>query len=370
MTDRLFRTALILVLALVGLTSPVQSANALQGSPELTTYEAELMDWNIQIAWPNFALQDAALEEYPHGRGERVYVSGVDTLAFAEIAFFDDEDTPEQTIAVMLNEFESTSQSFAIIDQGVSEGSSYALARFQISDEFSGYFYIEVAPDVSENVDVAQSLYTINVDFLAQLTLAREEISVAGNAFLGEPAVDLEALITADQLTSTPTAQATPAVSGYVFQATGSELRVQPPVTFDYPLIQDDLEAAYISSSSGFGFAGYMRQPTENAEKVIDAIFSQAPAGEEAPVRLHLQQDREQALAVYRIAIDGGYTVMVIEVTRVGTDLWQIEALAVSENDVLMELATFQQSVTIDEEPFLDSITVEEIDDILAANQP
>ena len=356
--------------ALLLMLVPIGPALAAQAPDAETTYDAELLNWEIKVTGPTFALQDTALEEYPHGRGERIYVSGVDSLAFAEIAFFDDADTPDQTIDVMLSEFENTSQSFTTLDRGESDGVSYAFVKFQISDEFSGYFYIEVAPDVSGNTDFAQSLYTINEDFLTSLSLAQAEIIIQGNAFLGAPAIDLDAIVAADLAAATPLAQATPARTGYTFQTVDGELQVQPPVTYDYPLLTNHLEAAYISSPVGFGFVGYQRQETDSAAAVIESIIAEAPMGEAAPRLLELQENGEHATAVYRIAIDGGFTIMVIDVTNVDANSWQIEALAVRESDFLAEMATFQQAVMVNGTPFLDAISVEEVDAILNTNKP
>lgn len=363
--------AIAMLVALVIVLLPVNPGVSAQPGAEPTTFETEILEWDLRITGPNFALDDVALEEYPHGTGERIYVSSVNTLAFAEIAFFDDSDTPEQTIDVMLSEFEAASRDFTLIESGEIEGVYYALARFQVSAELAGYFYIEVAPDISENVDLVQSLYTLDADFVEQLQIASEEISVNGNAFLGETVIDVETVIAADaSQQATAVAEATPARSSFAFRTTESVVDVRSPVSLDYDNDNGTLEAVFVSTEAGYGIVGYIQQQAGSPEDMLDVIFATAPIGDDAPIRLHFEGDTERVLAVYRIAIDGESTIMVIEVSSAGTDLWLVEAVAVNESAIVAELEVYQQSIAIDGEQFLAGVSGVELVEILRRNQP
>ncbi len=330
-------------------------------------YTSELTGWEVAVAGPDFALQDAAVEEYPHGRGERITIGGVDSHAYAEVAFFDDKDSPEQTIAVTMREFQATSQNFTILDNGSINGSSYALATFRLNENVSGYFYMEVEPDVVGNVDFAQSLFTLNLDFPEQLALASDQITVADQPFLSAPAVDVAARI-AEHQAANPVA--TPSLSSYEFETFPSTVEVRPPVSLDYSSNANGFEAVNVSTDTTYGILGYMQQEADTPVDVLDSIFAGAPRGDEAPRLVHSEESRERVFAVYRIHRDGDVTVMVVVVTAVAPNVWRVEALAGPEEGIAAELEVFQQSVTLDEAPFLDIGSGDTLTDILTGNQP
>lgn len=334
------------------------------------TYKTTLTEQDIRITGPNFALDDVALEEYPHGQGERVYVSSTNTRSFAEIAFFDDTDSPEQTIDVMMADFESTSQQFEIITSGNADGVFYSLASFRLTAELSGNFYIEVAQDVSGNIDLVQSLYVLNDDFGKQLAFASEEVSIGGNAFLGVTAIDVAAVIADHEAISASTPVATPGPTEYAFKWTDSTVNVQPPLSLDWDATSGVLESVFISSDVSFAYVGYMRLPESSPESALDAVLEGTPAGESPPVLLHTAGDSERITAVYRIASDSGFTILVIELHATDEELWQVEALAGPEAEIVSEVEIFQKAVTIDGTGFLDQVSADELETILSNNQP
>lgn len=334
------------------------------------TLDTALTGQELRVTGPNYALDDVALEEYPHGQGERVYISSVNTRSFAEVAFFDDADSPEQTISVMMSDFEATSQQFSIVDSGNSDGIYYSLATFQLSDELSGYFYIEVAEDVNGNIDLAQSLYAINEDFAEQLAIASDEISLGGNAFLGVTAIDIPLVIAEYEEVIASTPEATPGPQDYSFEWTDSVVKVQPPLSLDRDSQNDVLESVFISSDVAFAYVGYLNLPGVTPESALESVFEGAPSGQSAPVLLHSEMSGERIWAVYRIAIDGEVTIMVIEMHATSGDLWQVEALAAPEKELLTQVDIFQQAVTIDGAGFLDSLSVDQLELILNSNRP
>ena len=360
--------AITVLLALLVAALPfIQPASARQDDQRLDT---TLTGQEIRVTGPNFALDDIALEEYPHGQGERIYISSVNTRAFAEIAFFDDSDTPEQTINVMMADFESTAHQFAIVDSGINGSIFYALAWFQLSDEFSGYFYIEVAEDVDGTTDLAQSLYVINDDFWQQLQIASSEITLSNNAFLGETVIDVREAIAdyESELASTP--QATPGPEDYSYEWVDSTVTVVPPLSLDWNAKDEQLESVYISSDIAFAYAGYLNLPDSTPEDALRFIMEGDRGGGAAPILLESEGSGERIWAVYRIPVDGAYTIMVIELNVASGDLWQVEALAAPEADVLAEVVKFQEAVTIESEGFLDTTSVDQLETILDTNRP
>lgn len=364
--SRMLRIALS-ALTLLMLMSAVPASTLAQTGTEGDPYKSEILEWNISVSGPNYVLEDVALEEYPHGRGERLYVSSVDSLGFVELSFFDDSDSPGQTIEIMLRDFESASESFTLLESGDEEGVFYALARFDIDQSLTGYFYIEVVQDIEGTVDFSQSIYTLNTDFLKQLEIARDEIDMNGLAFMSSPVIDLNATIAADEAatTSTPEHIATPQTGEYTFASGPATLSVQAPIALDFPYSTSDLDVKFLASPNGFGVVGYILQESDSAEAVIDGVFVGAPSDATAPMELYLDDDDDRALGVYRIEVEGDIRAMVIEVHRVNDSLWTVEAMAVTESEFATELEGYQQGVAFDGIPFLNDIEPEDILSVL-----
>lgn len=359
------RALVVCLTILAGL--PVSAGFAAQDD---NVYEAELIDWTIEASGPNYMLQNVDLEEYPHGRGERIYITSVDSAGFVEVSFFDDEDSPEQTIELMLRDFESASRSLDVLDSGFADDVHYAFARFELEQGMSGYFYIEVAEDIDGNTDLSQSIYSIDADFLEQLEIARSEISLAGLSFLAAPVIDLDSIVRKDQalLASTPELVPTPDQGSYTFETNDAELVVRGNIEFDFPLINRELDIMYLSSAHGYGAVGFIYQDAESAEAVMTSVFVDAPVGEEAPVELHTESNDSRAFGVYRVETQGEIRAMVIEVTRLQEGVWQVQAMAVTESEFEPELAEYQNGVTFDGEALLGEIHADEIVSILNDN--
>lgn len=331
------------------------------------SYQAELIDWTIDVTGSDYVLQNVALEEYPHGRGERIYITSVDSAGFAEVSFFDDTDTPEQTIELNLSDFDAASNSLVVLERGAVGDIHYALARFELQQGMNGYFYIEVAQDIEGNIDLSQSLYSLDSDFLAQLELASSEISMAGLAFLQNPVIDLNAIVHADQdsLAATPQPVATPEQGSYTFEFADAVLVVEGAIGFDFPLANRDSDLMFLQSAQGYGVVGFINQDTKSAEVVLNSFFIGAPVGDEAPVELFLESDSVRAFGVYRIATQGEIRAMIIEVIQVSDGLWQVEAMAVTEAEFESSLIDYQSGVSLNGEPLLGNIEASEIVTIL-----
>ena len=330
-------------------------------------YETELLGWTIEVSGPSYVLQNADLEEYPHGRGERVYITSVDSAGFVEVSFFDDEDTPEQTIELMLRDFDAASRSLEVLDTGFANDLHYALARFELEQGMSGYFYIEVAEDIDGNTDFAQSIYSLDADFLEQLSLAREEISLAGLQFLAEPVLDLETLVSEDQarLASTPEPVPTPDQGSYTYETNGAGLEVEGHIEFDFPLITRELDIMFLSSEHGYGVVGFIHQKSDSPETVMASVFVDAPVGAEAPVELYAESDDSRAFGVYRVQTQGETRAMVLEISSVSDGVWKVQGMAVTESEFETELANYQNDVTFNGEPLLGEVSIDDIIPIL-----
>lgn len=239
------RITLSICLALVAMLTVPAPGLLPVVAQESDQYQAELVEWAIDISGPNYELEGVDIEEYPHGRGERIYVSSVEDVGFVEISFFDDEDPPEQAIELMLRDFRSASSFMDVLERGVANDVNYAFARFQLETQVFGYLYIEVVEDVQGNTDVAQSFYSLDQDFLEQLDVARSEIQIDERPFLAEPVIGLEDLVAQDQalLASTPEPVPTPDQGSYTYQTADVDLVVEGNIEFDFPLRNRELDS-------------------------------------------------------------------------------------------------------------------------------
>lgn len=354
-------TILITVLAMVlasFLIAPAATATE-------AAYSSELTGWDIGISGPEFALESTFLEEYPHGNGERIVISGLQNQAVVELAFFDDTDTPVQTIEVAMREVENTSREFHLIDSGETDDGAYALARIRVSINFSGYVYIQVDQDLQGNIDLYQSIYMLNLDYGDAIATASDEISINGDPFLNSPMIDVPDVIANDQ---EAIASATPVHSEFQFTAFDSTIVTDPPISLNYDARTDVLEFVNLSSDASFGIVGYLTSNTSDPVSVVEEIFATAPEGQEAPQQIYRDDNEEHVVAVYRIDRDSGVTIMVIQVQAAGPGVWRVEAIAAGEADIVSDLPLWQQNVRIDGTPMLQFIRTDELDGILNGN--
>lgn len=361
------RAVFCVLLIVSSMMTLMAQPTAAQSGTSDDPYKAELLDWKISVSGPNYVLENVALEEYPHGRGERIYITSVDSLGFAEIAFFDDQDTAEESIDIMLRDFASASTSFSIVDSGIEGDIHYALARFQIDQDRTGYFYVEIAQDVDGNIDVMQSLYSLDADFIEQLTLARDEIDLDGMTFLADPVVDIAALIQADEalLASTPEPVVELKQGSFTYDSGPATLEVSGSIGYDFALDNETLDVKFLKSSHGYAVVGYIHQSANSADQVMASVFEGAPADSSAPVELHIDGDEDSAVGVYRITTSDETRIMVIQVQRQSEDLWVVQALAVSESTFVAEFQAYQDGVSFDGAMFLEGVSLDEIVAIL-----
>ncbi|MCO5219369.1 MAG: hypothetical protein M9909_11140 [Thermomicrobiales bacterium] len=326
------------------------------------TIRPELIDSIIEIRGQNYVLDHADLEEYPHGRGERIYISSLESKGFAEISFFDDEDSPEQTIAVMLSEFESASSRFEVLKQGNVGSIYYALAHFRLPG-YEGYFYIEVAQDVDGNVDIQQNFYSLNADFSEQLALVREDVTIDGVPFLQAPVIDLDDII-AEHAAQQATLAATPVVETYVVRDT--DVTIVSPVRSYNELSNDVLDVVFFSTATGEanGLIGYLQDDETIPANVIRAIVADTPQGERPAEEIEVQTlSDEHAVGLYLVPSREGDMLMVISASRHDEGIWRIESLAAPPDAFMSEYQEIIGHVSMDNRPIFEDTDIESLID-------
>ena len=323
----------------------------------VSLYTSELTGWSVEVRGDHLLLDHTVVEEYPHGTGERFYLSSINRSGKAEISFFDDTDTPIITIDVLLAEFESRTSHLEVIERGSVASTTYALVSFR-AQQTDGYYYIEVAQDVTGNVDMLQGFSGASTEFLTELGFARDDVTIDGAPFLGAPVVDLAAVVSAHQQRLAELA-ATPVVNLVAFRLYPAELRVTSPVTVYDHYTSDVLETVYFHSSSGAanGLVGFLRDDSPTARDVLTTIVSNQPQGEQPPEELRLDvSDDDSALGLYLVPGSAGDMAMLIRVTRADPDFWRIESIAAPPDDMVGECAELTAGTQIDGVPLFDRV--------------
>src|SRR4051794_12795086 len=102
---KFLRVALIVMLLALTPGSALHVAAQTQAF-EPDFYTSELTGVDIEISGSEFEITAADLQHYPNGKGEVVEIEPSTGISHAEVSFFDDSDTPEDTINVYLGSME------------------------------------------------------------------------------------------------------------------------------------------------------------------------------------------------------------------------------------------------------------------------
>lgn len=176
------RMALTLLAAFL-LVVPAGSAAAQPQDFTPDTYTSVLTDFEITVSGPVFAITDASLDHYRTGDGEIVSIESDATIA--EVSFFDDEDTPDDSLDAYLGNIEPAAQAFEVIDRSSNGNVYYAYAAFTY-DDVDMLMYAQVTEDVIGTVDLFEMVITGEDLFVEELAAAQQEIEVDGIPFLAD----------------------------------------------------------------------------------------------------------------------------------------------------------------------------------------
>lgn len=145
------------------------------------TYVSVLTDFEINVTGPVFAITKASLDHYRTGDGEIVSIES--EASIAEVSFFDDEDTPDDSLDAYLDNIEAAAQSFEVIDRSSKGTIYYAYVAFTY-DDVDMLIYAQVTEDVVGTVDLFEMIITNADVFAEELSAAQQEIEIDGIPFL------------------------------------------------------------------------------------------------------------------------------------------------------------------------------------------
>lgn len=179
----LTRAAMVTVLALIGLFGVGTSQAAAQrGTATEDSYVSELSDLEVTVAG-DFGIDEIEHQQYEHGDGEIVYINL--PTAFLQIAFFDDDDEPEETVELFNESFASEMNSFDVLDEGIDRGRVWSFAVTTLEDD-EFLYYVDVTPDVVGNVDVMTRIAGPTVTFFDDLEAAQQDVALDGEGIFQE----------------------------------------------------------------------------------------------------------------------------------------------------------------------------------------
>lgn len=184
------RLALAGSLALSGVVGGATLASA-QAEPEWEAdyYESMLTGYEIEISGSDFEITDVIYQEYDDGENEQVYIES--DYSSTQVSFFDDSDSPEDTIELWIDDIGSEMDSFEVVESGVDDDVTWYYAEGEYDDLFFVYF-VQVQEDVDGNVDMLESVLTLEGNLAVEIEIAQEDIAIDGDGFMDD--VDLDEL--------------------------------------------------------------------------------------------------------------------------------------------------------------------------------
>jgi hypothetical protein len=107
-----------------------------------------------------------------------------------QISFFDDPDSPEDTIELWISNLADSMDSLEVVESGADEDMVWYLAEGEYEDTAFVY-YIQITEDVVDNVDILESVLTEG-NVVDTVDAAQEDITINGEGFMDN--VDLDEL--------------------------------------------------------------------------------------------------------------------------------------------------------------------------------
>lgn len=189
-TQHIQRLALAGALTLIGLIGGGALASA-QDEPqwEPDSYESMLTGYEIEVSGPDFAIEDVVHQEYSDGENEQVYIES--DYATSQISFFDDSDTPQDTIELWLSDLRDGMDSLDVVDQGVDGDVTWYYAE-GVYEDLDFVYYVQVQEDVDGNIDLLESVLTLDGNLVDAVDASQQDITVDGDPFMDD--VDLDDL--------------------------------------------------------------------------------------------------------------------------------------------------------------------------------
>lgn len=359
---RIAIVSLLVALPVFGATQAL--AQDQEFTPEL--YTSELTGFDVEVTGPEYEITGATLEHYQTGDGEIVNIEG--ELATLEVSFFDDEDTPEDSIDAYLAGLDQSGLEFEELERDVDGDVTHAIVLI----DYEGVeivYYMQVTEDVTGNVDLFETILT-GVDFIEDdMEVAQEELTIDGAPFMENvDATDIVAAVEggssgADD-DATPEATSEPATpeTAVTFEIADVELGVSGTFQVDEePLSQDVIEAYTITDDDLFA-AVAVGETGFSAEATVTSFSEGLVSSYDDSVLIDSADNGDSAWALYEIEFAGATRVLFVyaDVTTV-EGFETLISLEVPADDLGDSIENVQDNLTIDGQPLLADVDANEI---------
>ena len=328
-------------------------------------YESTLTGVQIEVSGPAYAITNVELQHYPEGEGEVVGIDSEVHIASLEVSFFDDPDTPLNTIDIYLGSVESLADEFEVRDRGTIGEVHYALAVMQY-DGVDLVYFMQVREDVVGNTDIFEAILTSPLTFEEELTDAQSEITIDGSTFMAEfdPA-EVNDVVTAGSSLSDEDAGVAPVepVETVTFTQTAATVSIGPDFTFlGEPEVRQGIEAVRIQGPESLSMIAIGKTgdaPDQVMDSFQDGIASEHPDAERVYEEI-LDGRGWRILWIPKDDATTTYMVIVVDTeTTPGMELMQ--AHEVSANTVESSILDLQSQVWVDDVPVMPEIDAEEM---------
>lgn len=362
---------LAMLLGSLGVARGAAAAQTQDFEPGL--YSSTLANVDIEVSGPEYEIVEAELQHYESGEGEVIGIEPGSGISHAEVSFYDDDDTPEDTIEIYLSSMSSAADDFAILDEGTDGDWQYALALI----DYEGVqiiYYIRVQEDVVGNVDQFEGFLAPVNGFTELLVSAQEEITIDSLGYMSD--VDADALAALAESGPTESPESTPVVAQeeaavtdtVLMPSSGVEVEIGPDFTFvENPSTDGDIENVSIEGSGTVSFVA-IGETGDTPVEILDefqAGFGSVAGGTETIYRE--EGDERFAWRVLWLPASGAnpesFMLLVADTTTIpGYEL--LTAHYLPTDGVEDSLVTIQGQVFVDGQSVLAGIDPADIDAI------
>lgn len=360
--------SIFMALALVLIATPAAAGQRQEFEPDF--YVSDMTGMEIAVSGPNFAISDAELQEYPTGEGEIVQISSETLAADLEVSFFDDADTPQESVDIYLQSVEGAADAMEVIDRGVFDGRQYALASIQYQG-VDILFFVMVEEDIQGNVDMLQAILTTTLTIETDLAEAQAEVVIDGVSFMDSIVPADLANVAMESSTLGPADLTTPTSSAETFTFSGTDVTVG--IGTDFAFLGEseqrtDVEAVRIQGVNTLSMIAVGE--TGSSPQVILDSFSSGIVSNYAEAEIVAEEvDSDSAWRLLLIPKSAGETtfmlIVVDSATVPGHEIMQAHELP--SDSVAGSLVMIQEQITVNGTPVLSDFDPEEIADVARA---
>jgi hypothetical protein len=367
---RLLIVSLMIALPLAGITQAVAQEQVF--TPE--AYTSSLSGYEIAVRGPEFEITSAVLEHYSNGEGEIVEIEG--ELATLEVSFFDDADTPDESIDAYLAGLENADVDHSVVDRGVTGDTSFAI----VSINYEGLevlYYVQVTGDVTGNVDLFESILSTATTFEIDLQAAQDEVTIDGAAFMVD--VDPASIVAVAEDAGSDPSTANPGVDNTATTVTFPNAAIDLSIGGDFepqaqPVTEGSIEGFVVTGPESANIVAIGQTQRTAAEIVLE--FSEGMATSYQDVqRVDAQDDGDTAWSLFTVLSGGEPRVVFVHAdTTLVPGYELLVAIEMPQNDVAGRIEAVQAGLMVDGQPLLadvDSIEISAlVEDTVAVETP